>query len=269
MKLLHVIIGDSILGKKSTQNWQNLKHTFNFCFFVGYKMEKTEKIPKKEVTGLGVHICVFQEGRECADCNLDEITFCKPKPKYPIMFGIPFVAALIAFVVGIAVSGIPLWSKIVLPLVYLGYMFFFLMYWESQMLCNHCPYYANDSEKFLNCAIDKGKMKTGKYNPGPLSKSERIQLVIGFMLLTLLPIAFLLIADATIALVLTMLFIIIWFIVLETKVCTSCINFACLLNKTPDEVRNKFFNKNPIIKEAWEKAGYKFDEDKDKDKDKK
>ena len=33
--------------------------------------------------------------------------------------------------------------------------------------------------------------------------------------------------------------------------CSNCINFACPLNAVKKKEREKFFDKNPVVKEAW------------------
>ncbi|MHA1932364.1 MAG: hypothetical protein ACW96X_07470 [Promethearchaeota archaeon] len=48
---------------------------------------------------------------------------------------------------------------------------------------------------------------------------------------------------------------IVWIIIIQLKVCTDCVNFACILNRVPKSVRLQFFEKNPIIKKAWEEKG--------------
>ena len=101
------------------------------------------------------------------------------------------------------------------------------------MLCNHCPYYANNSESKLNCPIDKGKLKTGTYDPGPLSRSEKIQFIIGVMILGLYWIPFLFMKDQWILAGLSILGTIIWVFATQKLICVDCVNFSCPLNKVP------------------------------------
>ncbi|MHA1992507.1 MAG: hypothetical protein ACW98A_16165 [Candidatus Hodarchaeales archaeon] len=123
------------------------------------------------------------------------------------------------------------------------------------MICNHCPYFANDEQRTLHCPIDKGKLKTSKYNPGPTSLSEKIQFLIGFITLIGYPSIFLLLAGQFLLFLMTSGGMIVWIIIIQLKVCTDCVNFACILNRVPKSVRLQFFEKNPIIKEAWEEKG--------------
>jgi hypothetical protein len=51
--------------------------------------------------------------------------------------------------------------------------------------------------------------------------------------------------------------LIVFFGVLLKRRCAKCINFSCPLNRVPKEVVDDFLNRNPIMKKAWEKAGYR------------
>jgi len=44
-----------------------------------------------------------------------------------------------------------------------------------------------------------------------------------------------------------------FFMTLLNYMCSQCINFACPLNRVDASVRNQFFDKNPIVAEAWGK----------------
>ena len=35
--------------------------------------------------------------------------------------------------------------------------------------------------------------------------------------------------------------------------CKICLNFSCAMNKTPEDIRVKFFQKSPTMANAWEK----------------
>jgi hypothetical protein len=36
--------------------------------------------------------------------------------------------------------------------------------------------------------------------------------------------------------------------------CPKCMNFACPLNSVPDPVRAEFFERNPVVADAWKNA---------------
>ena len=215
---------------------------------------------KEDITGLATKICIWKVEVNCEHCNLDEILFCRPKPKYAFLFAIPLLIAIIPTVIGILFfSGINGIWKIIILGIWFAYGFFFLNIWESQMLCNHCPYYANDSEKYLRCPIDRGKLKTGSYDPGPTSLSEKIQFIIGTIILIGYPLPFLIIENLWIFLIFWTIGIISWIFTLQVKVCKDCVNFACPLNRVPKSIRDDFFKRNPVIRKAWEQKGYKIE----------
>jgi len=221
---------------------------------------RSSKSRKKKSIGIANEICIWKDSVECGECDLDERIFCHPKLKYMIYFATPFFLGIIPVVLELVFTlRVELLWKIIFFGSWIGYAFFFLNIWESHMLCNHCPYYANDAQNTLHCPIDKGKLKTGKYNPGPASKSEKIQFVIGVILFVGFPIPFLLIFNIYFSLIIYIIAVISWFIILQLKICPDCVNFACVLNKVPKNIRNEFMKQNPIIKKAWETKGYKFD----------
>ena len=44
-----------------------------------------------------------------------------------------------------------------------------------------------------------------------------------------------------------------FFIILTVFMCSQCMNFACPINRVDEKVRSQFFEKNPVIGEAWKK----------------
>ena len=205
--------------------------------------------------GLADEICIWKDQSECKECNLHEKLFCRPKSKYLIYFGLPALAGMVPAGIGLLFSNFELILKIIIFGGWIGYLMFFFFIWESRMVCNHCPYFANDEQRTLHCPIDKGKLKTSKYNPGPTSLSEKIQFIIGLLLFMGYPLLFLALAGQIILFFFTLAGMITWIIIIQLKVCTDCVNFACVLNRVPKSVRLQFFEKNPVIKKAWEEKG--------------
>lgn len=193
---------------------------------------------------------------ECSDCELEENLMCTGTLKYSIYFGAPMLLALIPPIIGILFSGFSLLIKVLIFVGWVAYALFFFTIWESRMLCNHCPYYADDSQKTLHCPINKGMLKTSKYDPSPINTSEKIQFIIGALILVWFPIPFLLFDGQIISILLLLGGFALWLVVIQLKVCTDCINFSCVLNRVPEEIRNEFLNKNPQMKKAWKEAGY-------------
>ena len=54
----------------------------------------------------------------------------------------------------------------------------------------------------------------------------------------------------------TLLTLIAFFVVLNTHVCTRCVNFSCPLNRVPKPEVDVYLERNAAMKKAWEKGGY-------------
>ena len=48
-----------------------------------------------------------------------------------------------------------------------------------------------------------------------------------------------------------------FFYILIYDFCSKCVNFSCPLNQVPKSMVDKYLEKNPFMKEAWERSGYK------------
>ena len=214
----------------------------------------------KKITGKATEICLWQEGKQCDECELDVHVFCQPTNKYRVLFGTTSFLGIIPALWGIVISDYGIGAKVGIGVGYFVYMFFFLNVWESRMLCNHCPYYANDTESKLNCPIDKGKLKTGEYDPSPISKLEKAQFIIGALILSFFFQPFLLLKGLWLYSGLSFAGVLAWIVVCRYLVCPHCVNFSCPMNQVPKSIRDEFIRKNPVIREAWERAGYNFND---------
>jgi hypothetical protein len=178
---------------------------------------------------------------------------------------IPFLIAFIPAFIGLLLLGYPL--NLISNLVWFGYMIFFFLIWEPPILCAHCPFYAEGDSKILRCSINYGFLKTAKYKPGPANLWEKIQFLVGANIMFIIPLVFLAISQNLAAwqkwlfIGLLVFGVILWYIVLQWKICTDCINFSCILNRVPKEIRDEFLKKNPEMYEAWKKSGYKFEDE--------
>jgi hypothetical protein len=148
---------------------------------------------------------------------------------------------------------------------------------EIRFLCSHCPYY-DDDRKTLRCLGNHGSPKLWRYHPEPMNRFEKFLMrfaVIG-MIFFILPIAafgygigYLVVNYETFGLLplvglsgiaFAMLLASVSFVaVVKTHFCTSCVNFSCPLNTVPKDLVDGYLAKNRVMREAWEKAGYKLD----------
>ncbi len=183
----------------------------------------------------------------CHDCGLSDKLVCH----FNIiqLFGFLFVVSpsfIIAGIIIIKFNPFLLFPWVVLILSYFGFV-------EIRVMCSHCPHYAESEIKTLKCWANYGSPKLWKYRPGPMSLSEKIIFYLGFTIILIYPITFFILENSYIFLGLYFVFIILSKLALNKYYCTHCINFSCPLNNVNEEIRNKFFRKNPIVRETWKK----------------
>jgi hypothetical protein len=130
---------------------------------------------------------------------------------------------------------------------------------EIRVLCSHCPHYAEPSLKSLKCWANYGSPKPWKYNPGPMSVIEKVVFFAGGLIVFLLPIISAILSGNLILLAVFAVLITACIFVLSRFYCNKCMNFACPFNRVDQAVRDQFFKHNPIISDAWHKAGQRPD----------
>jgi len=204
-------------------------------------------------------ICIWKDISECSNCNIKDKLHCHVHIKFSLYFGVGFFAALIPALIGVFFSGFEIRLLLIILIGWIIYALFFFCVWESRILCSHCPYYANDTQKTLHCDINRGAYKISRFHPEPLKKSEKIQFIIGAGILIGYPIPFLIIGKQFLILILTLIGIGIWITIIQLKTCPVCINFSCPLNRVPKEIVDVFLKNNPRMRKAWEESGYKIE----------
>ncbi len=157
---------------------------------------------------------------------------------------------------------------------YIIFLFVFFVLYEIRILCSHCPYYAEEST-ILHCLANHGMPKLWRYHPEPMNGFERISLVVCLVIIFFLfplavqgygiwYIANYYAPDRVVALLgltgialLTILSGLAFFITLRNFYCSRCVNFSCPLNTAPREAVDEFMRRNPVMREAWERCGYR------------
>lgn len=56
----------------------------------------------------------------------------------------------------------------------------------------------------------------------------------------------------------TIFLIIILYAIFLLLFCLKCVNFSCQFNRVPKPIADRYIKANPVMKDAWEKSGYKF-----------
>jgi hypothetical protein len=120
-------------------------------------------------------------------------------------------------------------------------------------MCSHCPHYAEPG-KSLQCWANYGSPRLWKYRPGPMTGTEKFVFEAGLLLIFGYPLAFLLMGLQWFLLAIYLLTTVSFYVTLRHSFCSQCMNFACPLNLTNDQVRAAFFERNPIVARAWGRA---------------
>ncbi|QEE15577.2 hypothetical protein DSAG12_01403 [Promethearchaeum syntrophicum] len=228
-------------------------------------MEQNQNIKKEEKKKImdseknPCNICIWADNKICEDCSINKKLQCHLDLKYSAMFGGTFFIFFIPAIIGIFKLGVESLLFYLGLVSWIVYLVIFFLIWEPQMLCSHCPYYAEGGTKILHCYANGGFIRTASFKPHPMNKSEQIQFIFGVLLIGVIPYVFLIIGQQFLLLGISALGFVIWLIVLKTQICTVCINFSCPFNSVPKDIVDEFLKKNPIMRDAWEKSGYKIE----------
>lgn len=199
-------------------------------------------------------ICTWRPVTECAACPVAGHLKCRFNRRYLLHFlGMFGVFAIPAFI-GVIQGGYG-WYL-------LGWVAFWLVFfglWEIRILCSHCPYYAEKGAT-LHCIANYGCPKVWKYHPEPMSVSEKVQLLIGFVILGGYPFPFMILGEQYLWAIVALWGLGIFFWTLREYTCSRCVNFSCPLNDVPKEVVDAYLERNPVMRRAWEESGYRVGE---------
>lgn len=197
------------------------------------------------------NICIWKDKNDCNGCFLQKKLICHFQRKYLFSFVSFFFVFVITAFVGVILSGFG-WFLF----GWIGFWFFFFEFWEIRILCSHCPYYAEEG-RVLHCIANYSSLKIWKYHPEPMNMSEKIQLIIGFIILIGYPLIFLILGRQFLILIISLIEISMFFSFLLIRRCRKCVNFSCPFNRVDKECVDIFLKNNPTMRKAWEEKGYK------------
>lgn len=207
-------------------------------------------IKKQEQNNNPYDICTWRPISECKDCSIAGRLKCRYDSGDLHHFIALFLTFVIPAFIGMILGG---YGWYILGEV--GFMIFFFSLWEIRVICSHCPYYA-EKGRVLHCIANYGCPKVWKYHPEPMSKSEKVQLIIGLIILCGYPFPFLFLGGQYVLAFLALWGGIIFFWTLQKYTCSKCVNFSCPLNRVPKEVVDEFLKRNPVMRKAWEEKGW-------------
>ncbi len=217
--------------------------------------------------------CIADKDSNCVECEIDGELICFVDKKFANRFTIGNIIYRVLAIAIFIFSGLMIghWWMLILYVVVVILTFTVI---EPRLLCSHCPFYEKEG-KCLKCWALRGMPKLWKYRPEPISKSEKILMLIFGSFIDLFPfvgavwgiIFFGLNYNdylfAGIAIVIsTFLFMVVagyFSRILLGNACKKCANFSCSMNKVPKELVDKFLEKNPKMKEAWIACGWQID----------
>jgi len=196
-------------------------------------------------------LCTWRPASECQNCATASSLKCRFNWGDQLHFIGMFLTVAIPAIIGMLLGGFG-WYL----LGWLAFAIINFTFWEGRVLCSHCPYWAEDGVT-LHCLANTYTPKVYKYHPEPMSRAEKIQIIIIFIILVGYPFPFLILSGQFIFAGLTAWGILMFFWTLQKYTCPKCINFSCPLNKVPKAVVDEYLEKNPVMKKAWERSGYK------------
>ena len=182
----------------------------------------------------------------CEGCDVKNEVTCHFTQAQLIKF---LLLAFPAFILGGIGAFLYAWWALAL---FIGLIFAYFLFTEIRVMCSHCPHYAEPDTRTLTCWANYGAPKIWRYRPGPMSIREKAVFLVGMFIVFAEPALFMILAAKYIWLTVYLVYVVFGFVMLQTFLCTRCMNFACPFNRTKKNVRAKFFKYNPTVKDAWD-----------------
>jgi len=198
--------------------------------------------------------CTWKQLSECKDCSMRGGLMCRFDSKDMVGFLMIFLPFAVTAIAGMIRAGYG-WYL----LFWLAYSIFFFFVWEARVLCSHCPMWAEKGH-ILHCHANYGVIKIWKYRPGPMSKWEQAQFAIGTILMIGFPFVFLVLGREYLLILIALTMVVTGFFSLRRTACNRCINFSCPMNAVDKQTVDAYLERNPDIRGAWERSGYRLGE---------
>jgi hypothetical protein len=197
--------------------------------------------------------CSWQNETICNECDISGKIMCRFDRKDMLIFFMIMFPFFVTTIAGTIIAGYG-WYL----LLWLAYAIFFFFVWEARVLCSHCPNWAEPG-KTLHCHANYGVIKIWKYRPGPMSKSDKIQFVIGAAIAIGFPFVLMITGHEYMFTLIGLSTVASGLFFLRKTACSRCINFSCPSNAVPKQYIDAYLKRNPQIQKAWEEAGYRID----------
>ena len=212
------------------------------------------------------NLCTFNPDSPCDTCSNKNEIFCKHDDNKVIVSHLLEQSFILMSLFGVLISSLIL-ETIWIFIIYLIYVLLFFLVIQSRITCSHCPYYAED-RRFLHCSENHFTPKLWRYHPEPITRWEQAGTIVGFGVLGGFPLIIELLAvwvfyqtstDAISLLAIlgvflgTLFTLAVFYVTFFFLYCPHCLNFSCILNKVPEKNVNEYLQRNPVMRNAWEK----------------
>ncbi|MEJ2211251.1 MAG: hypothetical protein P8129_19730 [Anaerolineae bacterium] len=198
--------------------------------------------------------CSWQDASVCQDCAIEGRLMCHFESKDMAGFLMNLLPFAVTAIAGVIVAGYG-WYL----LAWLAFSLFFFFVWEARVLCSHCPMWAEES-RVLHCHANGGVIKIWPYRPGPMSRSEQAQFLLGAGLWVGFPFLFMLLGQEYVLALIGLATVASGAYGVRRTACNRCLNFSCPANTVPKEFVDGYLARSPVMRAAWEARGYRLDE---------
>ena len=198
--------------------------------------------------------CTWQPLSACEGCSIEGCLMCRFDSKDMVSFLMHALPFAVTAIVGVVQAGYG-WYL----LLWLAYSLFFFFVWEARILCSHCPMWAEES-RVLHCHANGGVIKIWPYQPGPMSKAEQMQFLLGAGLWMGFPFPFMLLGGEYLLVLIGLVAVASGIYGVRRTACSRCLNFSCPANTVPKQTVDVYLRRNPVMRAAWEASGYRLDE---------
>ncbi len=127
---------------------------------------------------------------------------------------------------------------VALTVAYFGFI-------EVWSMCSHCPHYAEPGTASLRCWANYGCPKIRRYQPGPMSRGEKVVFLGGMTTVMGFPALVFVLGGTVLFFLVYVASIVFLFGMLTTHFCSRCMNLACPINRVDDATRRAFQELNP------------------------
>lgn len=198
--------------------------------------------------------CTWQPVSVCEGCPTQGRLMCRFDRRDMAAFLVNLLPFAVTAIAGTIHAGYG-WGL----LLWLAYSLVFFFVWEARVLCSHCPMWAEEG-RVLHCHANHGVIKLWKYRPGPMTRSEQLQFILGALIWFAFPFVFLLLGQAYLLALIGLAAVASGMFGVWNTACHRCIQFSCPVNAVPRPLVDAYLRRNPALRRAWEARGYRLHE---------